>query len=207
MANLIIKPTSGGSLVLQDEGGDAALTVGTTGSITLAGTANNLGTITSGTTFPAGHIIQVVNHFSTTQGTTTTATGVTAVSGAITLSNATNKILALGSASIRLYKSSAQDTYGGISMECTSGTTVNYGPKDSNGWYNIRLDGAQASGAGNIGGNYSYQTLFEPDQSGAITVTMKAHSYPSVNTTLTVNQSSSPYTGRSELTLMEVVAT
>ena len=31
MANLIIKPTSGGSLVLQDEGGDAALTVGTTG--------------------------------------------------------------------------------------------------------------------------------------------------------------------------------
>ena len=39
MANLIIKPTSGGSLILQDEGGDAALTVGTTGSTTLAGTA------------------------------------------------------------------------------------------------------------------------------------------------------------------------
>ena len=49
MANLIIKPTSGGSLVLQDEGGDAALTVGTTGSTTLAGTANNLGTVTGGT--------------------------------------------------------------------------------------------------------------------------------------------------------------
>ena len=38
MANLIIKPTSGGSLVLQDEGGDAALTVGTTGDVSLAGT-------------------------------------------------------------------------------------------------------------------------------------------------------------------------
>ena len=49
MANLIIKPTSGGSLILQDEGGDAALTVGTTGSTTLAGTANNLGTVTGGT--------------------------------------------------------------------------------------------------------------------------------------------------------------
>ena len=49
MANLIIKPTSGGSLILQDEGGDAALTVGTTGSTTLAGTANNLGTVTAGT--------------------------------------------------------------------------------------------------------------------------------------------------------------
>ena len=48
MANLIIKPTSGGSLILQDEGGDAALTVGTTGSTTLAGTANNLGTVTAG---------------------------------------------------------------------------------------------------------------------------------------------------------------
>ena len=49
MANLIIKPTSGGSLILQDEGGDAALTVGTTGSTTLAGTANNLGTVTGRT--------------------------------------------------------------------------------------------------------------------------------------------------------------
>ena len=65
MANLIIKPTSGGSLVLQDEGGDAAVTVGTTGSATFAqnatfsGTANNLGTVTAGTmgtgiTFPSG---------------------------------------------------------------------------------------------------------------------------------------------------------
>ena len=56
MANLIIKPTSGGSLILQDEGGDAALTIGTTGSTTLAGTANNLGTVTGGTieNAPAG---------------------------------------------------------------------------------------------------------------------------------------------------------
>ena len=49
MANLIIKPTSGGSLILQDEGGDAAVTVGTTGSTTLAGTTNNVGTVTAGT--------------------------------------------------------------------------------------------------------------------------------------------------------------
>ena len=49
MANLIIKPTSGGSLILQDEGEDAALTIGTTGNTTLAGTANNIGTVTAGT--------------------------------------------------------------------------------------------------------------------------------------------------------------
>ena len=60
MADLTIKPTSGGNLVIQDEGGDAALTVSTSGNTTLAGAANNLGTIASATNFPAGHIIQVV---------------------------------------------------------------------------------------------------------------------------------------------------
>ena len=35
MANLIITPTDGGSLILQDEGGDAAVTVGTTGDVAL----------------------------------------------------------------------------------------------------------------------------------------------------------------------------
>jgi len=59
MADMIIKPSSGNSLVFQDEGGDPALTVGTTGNTTLAGTANNLGTISSATTFPAGHVLQV----------------------------------------------------------------------------------------------------------------------------------------------------
>ena len=61
MANLIIKPTSGGSLILQDEGGTAANTIdasgntqlagtlGVTGNATLSGTANNVGTVTAGT--------------------------------------------------------------------------------------------------------------------------------------------------------------
>jgi hypothetical protein len=45
---MIIKPSSGNSLVFQDEGGDTALTVGTTGNTTLAGTANALGTVATG---------------------------------------------------------------------------------------------------------------------------------------------------------------
>ena len=49
MANLIIKPASDGNLILQDEGGDAAVTVSTTGNTTLAGTTNNLGTVTAAT--------------------------------------------------------------------------------------------------------------------------------------------------------------
>ena len=65
MANMIIKPSSGNSLVFQDEGGDAALTVGTTGNTTLAGTANNLGTVASGDlsnsaiVYPAGHVKKI----------------------------------------------------------------------------------------------------------------------------------------------------
>ena len=100
MANLIIKPTSGGSLILQDEGGDAALTVGTTGSTTLAGTANNLGTTTAGTlssgvTFPAGHVIQQVSSIyepTTNIATTSTTFQASSLSLTITPTNAANDI-------------------------------------------------------------------------------------------------------------------
>ena len=85
MANLIIKPTSGGSLILQDEGGTAANTIdasgntqlaGTlgvtgastlTGNVAMAGTANTLGTVTTGNLSataivqPAGSVLQVVS--------------------------------------------------------------------------------------------------------------------------------------------------
>ena len=65
MANLIIK-SSADNLVLQGSDASPAITVGATGTTTFAenatfsGTANNLGTISSATTFPAGHIIDYV---------------------------------------------------------------------------------------------------------------------------------------------------
>ena len=64
MANLIIK-SSADDLVLKGSGGNSAITVGSTGNTTLAGTANNLGTVTAGTigtgvTFPSGHILNTV---------------------------------------------------------------------------------------------------------------------------------------------------
>ena len=104
MANLIIKPTSGGSLILQDEGGDAAVTVGTTGgatfaqSATFSGTTNNLGTTTAGTlssgvTFPAGHVIQVrFSNGATTDTTSSTSFQATDIKDTITFT-AGNKIL------------------------------------------------------------------------------------------------------------------
>ena len=71
MANLIIK-SSADNLVLQGSDASPAITVGATGTLTFAenvtmsGTANNLGTTTAGTlssgvTFPAGHVIQTVS--------------------------------------------------------------------------------------------------------------------------------------------------
>ena len=201
----------GGNTIATHAGSEGAGTVTldsstlTIGSNTTIQGAMNAGSLTSGVTFPAGHIIQVVNHVSTTNATTTNATGVTAVSGAITLSNATNKIWAMAVVQASTGKTSGQDSYFGFSMECTSATTVSYGPKDDYGWYAVRIDGAHSNGAGTLGAQYPLSELFEPDQSGAITVTVKGHSYPSVNNTLSVN-SQSTIDGRSTLTLMEVVA-
>jgi hypothetical protein len=73
MGNLIIKPNTGGTLNLQDEGGTDAISISTTGNTTLAGTANALGTVASGNlsntaiVYPAGHVIQTV-HQSIYQG-------------------------------------------------------------------------------------------------------------------------------------------
>ena len=105
MANLIIKPTSGGSLILQDEGGDAAVTVGATGNTTLAGTANNIGTVTAGTiassvTLPSSAaILQVVSTTKTDTfsiSTNHTWTDITGMSVAITPSATSSKILITG---------------------------------------------------------------------------------------------------------------
>ena len=59
MANLIIKPTSGGSLVLQDEGGDAALTINTSGAATFAGDVTASGTA-SGSLQPGWTMIKSI---------------------------------------------------------------------------------------------------------------------------------------------------
>jgi len=62
MANLIIKPSAGGDLKLQDEGSTDAITISTTGNTTLAGTANALGTVATGNisntaiVIPDGHV-------------------------------------------------------------------------------------------------------------------------------------------------------
>ena len=101
MANLIIKPTSGGSLILQDEGGTAAHTIDANGNTTLAGTTNNLGTSTAGTLssgviFPTGHVLQTLYDVDNTAQTLATTTYTdTDLSISITPSSTSSKILCM----------------------------------------------------------------------------------------------------------------
>ena len=74
MANLIIKASSGNSLVVQGADDSPAITVATDGATTFAENASfstgNIGTLTSATTFPQGHVLQTI------QGTYITETSV-----------------------------------------------------------------------------------------------------------------------------------
>ena len=134
MANLIIKPTSGGSLILQDEGGTAANTIdasgntqlaGTlgvtgastmTGNVTMSGTGNNLGTVTAGsiaggtitnaTTFPTGHVIKVTNEEFRPAHTLTSGT-TTVATTSITPDAKTNKLFIECLSTFQLYGNGA----------------------------------------------------------------------------------------------------
>jgi hypothetical protein len=96
MANLILKPSTGGVLKIQNQDGTVdAITVSTAGNLTaagnttLSGTANNLGTVTAGTfpvpsataLYPTGHVLQVVSYYTTAQGSITYTTSDQVVNG------------------------------------------------------------------------------------------------------------------------------
>lgn len=97
MANLIIKPSTGGQLILKDEGDTAAITVSTTGNTTLAGTANALGTVTAGTIASSvtlsGMVVKKLHYFefsTRTAGTTTAGDQFTFTSSFVPLDPANN---------------------------------------------------------------------------------------------------------------------
>ena len=94
MPALIIKPTatSGNKLILQDQAGGAVLTTADSGA-TYANATLTAPTIASmaNCTFPAGHVIQVVN---TRQSSTThNASSKTVIEQAITLASTSNDVL------------------------------------------------------------------------------------------------------------------
>lgn len=135
MANLILKPSTGGVLKLQNDAGTvdalsvstggnltaagtlgvtgavtASSTLGVTGNTTLSGTANNIGTTTAGTlssgvTFPAGHVIgleymQTTVYKSYPNNTAWTTTNLT---DTIDVKSQTSKILVLPKINCKVY--------------------------------------------------------------------------------------------------------
>ena len=92
MGDLIIKPASSGNLKIQDQGGTERISLNTSGLTTFAANVALSDTMTGGTlasavTFPAGHIIQVVD-----ATLTNIATPEEAKTSETVVANATNQI-------------------------------------------------------------------------------------------------------------------
>ena len=100
MADLIIKPTSGGSLKLQEDGGTDAISINTSGVSTIANASITTGTIAAATTFPSGMTIQTVCQKGVASAhetsTSTTAASSAVLTKAITARAANSHFLVTG---------------------------------------------------------------------------------------------------------------
>ena len=122
MTDIVIKPSnSGGSVKLQTEGGTNGLTMASTGVLTTSGNVAVTGTVTGGTlgtgvTFPAGHIIQVTDLATTTTAVTLYGTwAAIGLSQSITPISSSSKILIQCQISMQQYRTS-YETFGGIKL-------------------------------------------------------------------------------------------
>ena len=203
---------SGGSLLAKERSDLTGMT-GELGSVVIGAPAlTGLGTVTSGTynasigstaTFPAGHIIQIVQDADDTAATSSDDTWLTAISKSITLSNNTNKILAIGTARGELDRSAAL-SQGGIRMESSSSGT------DQTVNHNTGGSGAEPyglTGYGRWAFSYTMTYIFEPNYQGAVTITMKGRRHNS-NSVLYINRAGTdPNNTFSQILLMEIAAT
>ena len=131
MGDLIIKPASSGSLKIQDQAGTNFITTGTSSGLTLgSGVTNNAGvasgTIGSGVTFPAGHVIQAKMHTEQEDLESTNNSTATTTSSSCTLSCTSGNILCVwicGGYTYSAYASSG--THTGMTIT-VGGTTTQY---------------------------------------------------------------------------------
>jgi len=97
MANLIIKPTSGGLLKLQEDGGTDAISIGTDGKSTITNA------VITAWTPPAGTVLQVVQGLNHAEaGTTSTSYVATGIDVSITPSATSSKVLIMANTSVYL---------------------------------------------------------------------------------------------------------
>jgi len=223
MANLIIKPSSGGSLKLQEDGGTDALTIDSSGNTTLAGTANNLGTVTAGNlsnaniVYPSGHILQVQTaHVYAQQSIVNTSADI--VSKTFNRIKGTSKFILNSTCSVGMKTSQANQDQADPGLQWRINST-DYdslgGVRGNDGWYYSTvpawyMEGANYEGTYDIF-QYSMTELISSYSSGSdgdsITFTVRGQSTGSlgfyVNQPLagSVTQGSASY-----ITIMEVIA-
>lgn len=177
------------------------------GAIASSATGTFSGTIGSNATFPAHHIVQVAYGESSTDAE---GTGdVLAVSKTITMSSATNKLLAFGNIHLQV-KSTETDAYAGCKI-VTGGSgvtaeTFKMSRHDASGNYLVRFHGTSfADGTDHFGLPVPINYLFSPAHQGGVTVSVYAMGY--------IHQGNeygrcivNGGTGYSNILLMEVVA-
>ena len=149
MGDLIFKPTTGGSLKLQEDGGTDALTVDTTGKVTIGSWAP-----------PAGCIIGVENTSTTTIVEKTDTTYTTVISDSITVV-AGSKVLI--NVSCPISSSGTSDPAGGQILQTgTASATIMSGTEimdehhaSSGGYFGVTLMSGVLSAAGSY--TFSFQ--------------------------------------------------
>ena len=151
MADLIIKPSSGNSLVFQDEGGDPALTVGTTGTTTFAEAATMSGTL------------------GVTGNTTLSGTGNSI--GTVTGGTLNSTVATSGWNKVEIFKSS-QDTVGTVANANYIGTALSFTPSFNCslvvGWgFSYRFAGS--------GGNHCYLEVHLLNSGGTSIEALRTH--------------------------------
>jgi hypothetical protein len=209
MANLIIK-SSADNLVLQGSDASPAITVGATGTTTFAENASfttgNIGTLTSATTFPAGHVLQVVHTVkdSTFSDNSNGFADITGLSATITPASG-NKVLVLCTINV----GGVSGQRGGLNLVRDStnlmlSDTTNSTRTRSSFMFN------PSSSVDMIGASFNY--LDTPGANGSTAYVYKVQgraegaSYFTVNMTYTDSDAASHFRGTSQITLMEVVA-
>ena len=195
MGNLIIKGKggAGNKLILQDQAGGAVLTTADSGA-SIANATLVTPTIASmaNCTFPAGHILQVVNGTAQSEAYTQSTTFATmSLTAAITPIATSSKVFIICSTSGYNDSGNTQVSYYTIYRNSTD-----LGASNNNGFADIH----QGSGGGHdVGTNICISTLDSPSTTSAITYGMYARvNNASYKTYWSMNGS------KSDITVMEV---
>ena len=165
------------------------------------------------TTYPAGQIIQTVQTTNNTQATSTGNNLVTAISHAITLGSATNKIIVQYSVPFQLYSYGGSDDtstalYGGFQV-ASSGTGVTVETKkwgsynSSTGLYGYSIYD-QDDQEKTFKATHTATWVFTPETTNATTITVSATGYSDDTMQVNYQGGDTPYHNHSQIILHEI---